>query len=33
LTLRPEAGIVVRAEIARGEADEFFAYISIGNPF
>ena len=32
-TLKPEAGIVVRAEIAKGEADEYFAYISVGNPF
>ena len=33
LTLKPEACIVVRAEIARGKADEYFAYISVGNPF
>lgn len=33
LTLKPEAGIVVRAEIAKGKADEYFAYISVGNPF
>ena len=32
-TLKPEAGLVVRAEIAKGEADEYFAYLSLGNPF
>jgi hypothetical protein len=32
-TLKPEAGIVVRAEVAKGEADEYFAYVSVGNPF
>ena len=32
-TLKPEAGIVIRAEIAKGESDEYVAYLSIGNPF
>jgi hypothetical protein len=32
-TLKAEAGIVVRAEIAKGESDEYFGYISLGNPF
>ena len=32
-TLKPEAGIVVRAEFAKGEADEYFAYLSLGHPF
>lgn len=32
-TLKPDAGIVVRAEIAKGKADEYVAYISVGNPF
>jgi len=32
-TLKPEAGIVIRAEIAKGESDEYVAYLSMGNPF
>ena len=32
-TLKPEAGIVMRAEIAMGESDEYVGYISFGNPF
>ena len=32
-TLKAEAGIVVRAEIAKGKGDEYVGYISIGNPF
>ena len=32
-TLKPDAGIVVRAEVAKGESDEYFGYISLGNPF
>ena len=32
-TLKPDAGIVVRAEVAKGEGDEYFGYISLGNPF
>jgi hypothetical protein len=32
-TLKPEAGIVIRAEIAKGESSEYVAYLSMGNPF
>jgi outer membrane protein assembly factor BamA len=32
-TLKPEAGIVMRAEIAVGESEEYVGYISFGNPF
>lgn len=33
LTLKPEAGIVVRAEVAKGEADEATFYLKLGNSF
>ncbi len=33
LTLKPEAGVVVRAEVAKGEADEATFYLKLGNSF
>ena len=33
LTLKPEAGIVVRAEVAKGESDEATFYLNLGNSF
>ena len=33
LVLKPEAGVVIRAEIAKGESDEYVAYLSMGQPF
>ena len=31
--LKPKAGIVMRAEIAMGEGDEYVVYLTFGNPF
>ena len=33
LVLKPQAGIVMRAEIAKGESDETTFYLKLGNPF
>lgn len=32
-TLKEKAGLVMRAEIAKGEADEYVGYLKVGNPF
>ncbi len=32
-TLKKEAGIVIRAEVAKGESDEYVGYLKIGNSF
>jgi hypothetical protein len=32
-TLKPEAGIVLRLEYAKGESDNSAVYLSLGHPF
>lgn len=32
-TLKEKAGIVLRAEFAKGESDEYVGYLKVGNPF